>query len=155
MQNPLQNKGKFERGFSQNHFGVDWSSFENLIIFPAESGTVDYINNNCPEVGFYGSSCGDGGGNWLQINHSNGLKTRYLHFSKIFIKLGQKVYRNTPLGIIGTSGSSTGKHLHFEVIRNGIKVNPIPYLNDSNKANNWLLILALLFVFNEEIGIEI
>jgi len=164
MRNPTLGKGRFERGFSGSHLGVDYSSYQDILIYPAWDGVVTHYNNDCPEIGFYGSNCGGGGGNWLEITHPNGLKTRYLHFKKIFVRLGQKVNINQAIGIMGTSGSSTGRHLHFEILKNGVRIDPLPYLKYSssvlgaNSTNNLkfaLLIFALVFAFKDELDLNL
>ena len=62
------------------------------------------------------------------INHGNGVKTLYAHCSKIAVKAGQKVTKGQTIAYIGSTGYSTGAHLHFEVRVNNRRVNPLPYL---------------------------
>ena len=64
------------------------------------------------------------------INHGNGLSTRYAHMLAGSFKVspGQQVYAGQPIGNVGSSGNVTGPHLHFEVMINGRRVNPMPYL---------------------------
>lgn len=63
------------------------------------------------------------------INHGAGLQTRYMHLSKYVVKKGQEVTRGEEIGKIGSTGRSTGPHLHYEVIKNGQQINPKPYMN--------------------------
>lgn len=67
-------------------------------------------------------------GNLVEIDHGNGLTTRYAHASRIFVKTGDIVKRHQKIAAIGTSGRSTGPHLHFEVHVNGVTQNPARYL---------------------------
>jgi len=71
---------------------------------------------------------GGGYGNTVVISHSNGIYTRYAHLSSIGVRRGQNVNQGEFIGRVGTSGNSTGPHLHFEVIVNGVTRNPLNYL---------------------------
>lgn len=66
----------------------------------------------------------------ITIDHGNGLITKYFHIeiNKLYVKVGDYVKKGNPIGYMGTTGASTGEHLHFQVELNGIPVNPIPYL---------------------------
>lgn len=70
------------------------------------------------------------GGYGLQIviNHGNGTKTRYAHNSKMYVKVGDEVKRGQVIAMVGTTGRSTGTHLHYEVYINNKRVNPLPYI---------------------------
>lgn len=70
----------------------------------------------------------NGYGNTVEINHGNGIVTRYGHHYSIYVTNGQSVTRGTPLGRCGSTGESTGTHLHFEVIANGKFMNPFDYI---------------------------
>ncbi len=71
-----------------------------------------------------------GYGHTVVIDHGGGIKTRYAHMypGSITVRVGQKVYQGQQIGRIGSTGNSTGPHLHFEVLVNGYKVNPLPYI---------------------------
>jgi murein DD-endopeptidase MepM/ murein hydrolase activator NlpD len=70
---------------------------------------------------------GWGYGKNIVINHGYGYKTRYAHLSAFKTKVGQKVNRGQVIGLVGSTGKSTGAHLHYEVEQNGVKVNPMSY----------------------------
>ncbi len=70
----------------------------------------------------------NGYGNCVQIRHSSGVQTLYGHASKILVTSGQKVSKGQAIARVGSTGNSTGPHLHFEVIKNGTRVNPLGYV---------------------------
>jgi murein DD-endopeptidase MepM/ murein hydrolase activator NlpD len=67
-------------------------------------------------------------GNSILIDHGNGYTSRYAHASRLFVRAGDKVLHQQPIGLVGSTGRSTGPHLHFEIIKNGIPVDPKEYL---------------------------
>jgi murein DD-endopeptidase MepM/ murein hydrolase activator NlpD len=67
-------------------------------------------------------------GNMIEIDHGNGLITRYAHLSKRMVKNGDVVLSGGMVGAVGTTGRSTGPHLHFEVRQNGAPLNPVQFL---------------------------
>ena len=101
-----------------NHTGMDIAIGMGNAIVAADNGTVSRV--------IYGNY---GYGNYLIVNHGNGMSTLYAHCSKIYATVGQSVSRGDTIAAIGSTGYSTGPHLHFEVILGGTKVNPAPYLN--------------------------
>ena len=98
------------------HTGVDIGANSGAPVVAAESGTV--IRN-----GWY-----SGYGKCIDISHGEGVITRYGHLSSINVDYGQKVERGEFIGRVGSTGYSTGPHLHFEVILDGQRVNPMKYL---------------------------
>lgn len=71
-----------------------------------------------------------GYGNMVLIRHATGLTTRYGHLDTIAVHVGQHVTAGTRIGLVGSTGISTGPHLHFEVITNGTPIDPVPWLHD-------------------------
>ena len=98
------------------HTGMDITAPVGTAIKAADAGTVT-------------GACYQGGyGNFITINHGNGMVTRYAHCSAINVSVGQNVSRGTVIGKVGSTGRSTGPHLHFEVLVNGGFRNPLNYL---------------------------
>lgn len=107
--------------WGRQHGGIDIARTDRTTsppIYAAESGVVS-------SAGFHSG----GFGNRIIIDHGNGLSTMYAHLSSIQVSPGQSVSRGSQIGIMGTTGSSTGIHLHFEVHKNGQRQNPRNYLN--------------------------
>lgn len=103
--------------FSGGHPGVDIDGDYTDPVYAADGGTVIYSGWN-----------NGGYGNMILIDHGNGMVTRYGHNSKVFVAVGQQVSRGDVISMVGTTGRSTGSHLHFEVIMSGKRVNPIKYI---------------------------
>ena len=103
-------------GASTYHKGVDIAAAQGTPIYAAKSGTVT--------ISTYSSSAG----NYVMINHGNGLYTAYMHASKLYVKVGDKVSQGQTIAAVGSTGYSTGPHLHFSVIINGNYVDPLKYL---------------------------
>ncbi|MFA5750319.1 MAG: M23 family metallopeptidase [Candidatus Shapirobacteria bacterium] len=111
--------GGISQRHSWYHQAVDISNRSNPAIVAAQSGTVTTAGWN-----------GGGYGNYVVIDHGNGYKTLYAHMlnNSIVVKAGQKVTQGQKLGVMGSTGRSTGTHLHFEVIGPNGKLNPLSVL---------------------------
>ncbi|GGA03640.1 hypothetical protein GCM10008018_57100 [Paenibacillus marchantiophytorum] len=72
-------------------------------------------------------------GNHIIIDHTRGLQTEYMHLNKMLVKRGESVKKGQKIGLIGTTGRSTGSHLHYEVQKNGVPIDPNPYLKTDRK----------------------
>lgn len=102
------------------HTGVDIVGKGSKHIYPVNNGTVAFVKYS--KTGY---------GHHILINHGGGIWSLYAHMSKIYVKAGQSVNKNTILGLEGSTGASTGSHLHLEIRKsqNGSQVNPITFLN--------------------------
>jgi murein DD-endopeptidase MepM/ murein hydrolase activator NlpD len=98
------------------HSGMDFRAISGSLVHATASGTVTAADYN------------GGYGNMVEIDHGNGLATRYGHLSQILVSVGQRIDLGDALGKVGSTGRSTGPHLHYEVRRNGAAVNPVSYL---------------------------
>ncbi|MFN5147527.1 MAG: M23 family metallopeptidase [Flavobacteriia bacterium] len=98
------------------HTGMDFTARTGTDVYATGDGVVEELE-----------SSGWGYGRCIVINHGYGYKTRYAHLSAFKVKRGQKVKRGELIGLVGSTGKSTGPHLHYEVEKGGKKVNPIHY----------------------------
>jgi murein DD-endopeptidase MepM/ murein hydrolase activator NlpD len=99
--------------YSRMHQGVDLRASYGTPIVAVSDGRVEL-------AGWHG-----GHGNTVALNHGGGLETLYGHMSRIAVRVGESVHRGAVIGYVGSTGLSTGPHLHFEVHRNGVPVNPL------------------------------
>ena len=93
--------------------------------FTAETGTPVYATGD--GVVEIAGSQGDGYGNKVVIKHGYGYETLYAHNSKILVKVGASVKRGQTIALVGSTGKSTGPHCHYEVWKNGVKIDPVNY----------------------------
>lgn len=105
------------RGSSRKHAGIDIGDAQGNPVVAAAAGTVTRVRNDP-----------DGYGLYLDIDHGNGWTTRYAHNSKILVSVGQTVTQGQQIARVGSTGASSGPHLHFEVRKNGSAKNPLSYL---------------------------
>lgn len=114
-----------------NHGGIDISNggIYGANIYAAQSGTVILVSNTCSHD--YGKNwscgCGNGFGNYIIVDHGGGLSTLYAHCSGINVYQGQDVTIGDVIGYVGSTGWSTGAHLHFEVRVDGYRTDPFNY----------------------------
>lgn len=113
---------------STNHKGIDMAASNGTNIVAAASGTVIKVSNTCSHNNSGKCGCGGGFGNYVMISHGSGLVTLYAHCSSINISNGATVSAGQSIAKVGSTGNSTGPHLHFSVLLNGTYVNPAPYL---------------------------
>lgn len=105
-----------------NHTGIDIPAARGTTITAAKSGVV--------VTSVYGSGSSWSYGNYVVVSHSDGTSTLYAHMSKRSVSEGQTVAQGDKLGEVGTTGRSTGNHLHFEIRVNGSRVDPVNYFKD-------------------------
>ena len=97
--------------------GLDIAAKQGTPIVAADAGYVAVLQ-----------SSRSGYGNMIVADHGNGYQTRYAHLSAFYVEAGQSVNKGDTVGLCGSTGNSTGPHLHFEVIINGVRYNPQSYL---------------------------
>lgn len=139
MRKPIKS-GRFTSGFGYRrhpllgikkmHTGVDWAASTGTPIMAAGNGTIELAGRH------------GGNGNYVRIRHGNGYKTAYSHMSRIApgIKKGTKINQGQLVGYVGTTGLSTGPHLHYEVLINNRFTNPLKlHVPRSRQLNGRLL----------------
>lgn len=105
-------------GKRARHYGLDFAGTMGSEVVAVGAGVVTYAG---PRYGY---------GNMIEINHGNGYVTRYAHNRKLLVEVGEVVKKGQQIGEMGSSGRSTGPHVHFEVLQNGKVVNPLQYIQD-------------------------
>ena len=111
----------------EQHGGIDIGASMGTPIYAANSGTVVSSNNTCYHVSSGGNwcDCGGGYGNYVWILHDNGYETIYGHMTATAVSDGERVTAGQLIGYVGSSGWSTGPHLHFELRIGGVKYDPL------------------------------
>lgn len=111
----------------ETHNAIDIGTSLGTEIYAANSGTVVSCYSGCPHTNYGGSwcDCGGGYGNYVWILHDNGYETIYGHMVSTAVSYGQRVGAGQLIGYVGSSGWSTGPHLHFELRIDGVKSNPM------------------------------
>jgi murein DD-endopeptidase MepM/ murein hydrolase activator NlpD len=100
-------------GYSRMHAGIDFRASYGQPIYAVTDGTVQFAGRH------------GGHGNFVKLSHGGGFGTGYAHMSRIAVSAGQHVRRGQVIGYVGSTGLSTGPHLHYEMYRNGATVNPM------------------------------
>ncbi len=103
-------------GKQQFHHGVDFAGTAGSEVLAVAAGVVTYAGDRYSY------------GNMVEVNHGNGLITRYGHAEETLVEVGETVAKGQAIALMGSTGRSTGPHVHFEVLKNGRKVNPLKYV---------------------------
>ena len=105
-------------GKQEHHEGVDFAGKEGADVVAVGDGVVSWTGKR------------SGYGNMVEVTHGNGYVTRYGHNKKSLVEVGETVKKGQSIALMGSTGRSTGPHVHFEVLRNGKTVNPGKYINN-------------------------
>lgn len=119
----------FHKG-NYHHPGADFAATRGTPVLATAKGIVVDLKN--------GSSLQAGYGNHIEIDHGNGLITRYAHLEDVLVRVGQKVSKNSVIGTVGMSGGATAPHVHYEIIRNGEQVDPVPYMLEKLNSKEYI-----------------
>jgi len=98
------------------HKGIDFAADAGADVVAVASGIVTWAGKR------------DGYGVLIEVSHGNGYTTRYGHNERALVKVGDTVQRGQAVAVVGSTGRSTGPHVHFEVLRNGAAVNPMSFV---------------------------
>lgn len=120
------------------HPGLDFAAPAGTPIYATANGTVEFAGNR-----------GDGYGNNVIINHGYGYKTLFGHMFRIKARAGQSVKRGEVIGWVGSTGKSTGPHCHYEVIKNGNKIDPIYFFYNDLTPEQFDRLLKLAAASNQ------
>ncbi|MCC5921136.1 MAG: M23 family metallopeptidase [Cyclobacteriaceae bacterium] len=123
------------------HTGVDFSAPRGTPIYATGDGTVVRIRT---DFGGYGKH--------IEIDHGFGFRTLYAHMQEFDVKIGQSVKRGEMIGKVGNTGSSTAPHLHYEIIKDGRKVNPVHYFFQDLNEEEYDIILKLASEENQSLS---
>lgn len=122
---PVPNSREITQEYSAEHKAIDIAASSGSPVYAAEDGTVSYVQI---WDGSYDTTGMMSYGHMIQIEHPDGNTTLYAHLSEINVQQGEKVVRGQRIGRVGSTGNSTGPHLHFEVITSEGKADPAEYL---------------------------
>ena len=125
------------------HWGVDFSAPRGTPIYATGDGVVISAKKSSRALGY---------GNQVKIDHGFGYQTNYAHMHSFVVKRGQKVKRGELIGYVGSTGGSTAPHVHYEVIKNGKKINPVRYFFHDISDDEYDKLLELASIENQSLG---
>jgi len=123
------------------HWGMDFSLKKGNEVFATADGTVKRVKSSFGDLGKH-----------IYIDHGNGFVTLFGHLDKYIVKRGQKVKRGELIAYSGNSGRSTAPHLHYEITKNGKKVNPVHYFFNELSPSEYEEVLRLASIENQALG---
>jgi len=123
------------------HTGIDFSSRVGTPVYATADGKVIAVETSVP-----------GYGKMVIIDHGYGYQTRYAHLQRFKVKVGEHVKRGVPIAYTGNTGVSTAPHLHYEVLLNGIQINPVHYFFNDLSPVEYEKIVQLASVQNQSLG---
>jgi len=125
------------------HTGLDFSASRGTPIYATGGGVVKKAQTTYRKTGY---------GNQVEINHGFGYITKYAHMQMLAVKVGQRVKRGDLIGYVGSTGGSTAPHCHYEIIKNGKKINPIQYIIQDVSDSEYEKLLELASRENQSLG---
>jgi murein DD-endopeptidase MepM/ murein hydrolase activator NlpD len=124
----------FHKG-NYHHPGADFAAPRGTAVLATAKGVVTDVKNS--------SSLQAGYGNYVEIDHGNGIITLYAHLENASVRVGKRVSKGEIIGEVGMSGGAVAPHVHYEVIRKGKKVDPIPYLMENLNSTDYITLQKL------------
>lgn len=125
-----------------NHEGIDFATPRGTPVHTTASGKVILVKITDTKTGY---------GNRVEIDHGNGFITRYTHLEDIFVKRGDNVVKGSPIASAGISGGTIAPCVHYEIIRNGIKINPVNFFIEGISESDYLILLELALRENQSL----
>lgn len=151
---PLKNIGSLASGFGMRihpiykvlkmHTGLDFGAKIGTPVHATGDGVIAMLSNKADE----------GYGNQIEIDHGYGIRTKYAHMSKFNTSLGARVKRGEVIGFVGNTGTSVAPHLHYEIIKNGKKVDPIHYFFNDLSPSEYQKMIEISSQENQSLGGE-
>lgn len=124
----------FHKG-NYKHPGVDFAATRGTPVMATAKGVVvDLRKESTLQAGY---------GNYIEIDHGNGIVTRYAHLEDVHVRVGQKISKGSTIGTVGMSGGAIAPHVHYEIIRNGKQVDPVPYMMENLSSDEYTQLLDL------------
>lgn len=123
------------------HWGIDFSAPKGTPIYATGDGVIKLARTS---LGGYGRQ--------VEVDHGYGFVTKYAHMEMYNVKKGQKVKRGECIGYVGNSGKSTAPHLHYEVHKDGKRINPVHYFYQDLNSSEYEEILRLASIENQALG---
>ena len=114
------------------HTGIDFSAPRGTEIYATGDGVIESVTMKKGGYGYH-----------VVINHGYDYKTLYAHMSRFKVKVGERVKRGDVIGYVGSTGTSTAPHLHYEVIKNGEKINPMNFFFNDLTPEEYEKVLEL------------
>jgi murein DD-endopeptidase MepM/ murein hydrolase activator NlpD len=123
------------------HTGIDFAAPIGTPIYATADGVIEEVS-----VKFSGY------GKMIVIDHGFGYQSRYAHMHEFAVRQGQKVKRGDLIGYVGNTGLSTAPHLHYEVLLNGVLINPVHYFYNDLSAAEYEKVIELASIENQSLG---
>ncbi|MDH5602376.1 MAG: M23 family metallopeptidase [Cyclobacteriaceae bacterium] len=122
------------------HEGMDFTFPEGTPVIATASGTVSLVRESNASTGY---------GNQIEIDHGSGIVTKYAHLSEMIVKKGVKVAKGEVIGYVGKTGGTIASCVHYEIIKNSKKVNPVNYIAGGFEEGDYTMFLELAFRENQ------
>lgn len=117
------------------HKGIDIAAPTGVEVVATRSGRVVSVYKDCQHTNTRGDTCGGGYGNNIYIDHGDGYSSRYAHLTDVYVDSRQEVTAGQVIGTIGSTGDSSGPHLHFEILYDRVHVNPEDYISSKSPTS--------------------
>lgn len=131
----------FHKGLYK-HLGVDIAMTRGTPVIATASGVISQLKRSDLQAGY---------GNYIEIDHGNGIVTRYAHLEDIAVRYGARVAKGDTIGTVGSSGGSVAPHLHYEIIRNGKNIDPIHYMVEGLSSHDHHLLTVMSHQQNQSL----